>query len=368
MSDRKPPTIGLAIAMPVIAAFFVAFRFQARMITKQKFLSDDWLVLGALVFCIGLSASALGAVFLGNLGGHLNLGPGNQAQNPDSYVALGKAFWAMQLLSVPAVGLAKLSVLFFFRRIFFVSPVLRVVSWAMVALVIAWNITFFFFNMLDCLPIDINWRTTAGASGKCVSIVYIYWSQSLSDIFTDVMILLLPWPQIWKMRLSKAQKLQVSVVFILGYFVVGAGIARMVLSSRSIFSKTRDLDYTYSRAPTVQWLIIEADIGVISACLPVLRPIVASTRLSGVGSLIFKALGRDRSGYPASPESQTQSVSSDTRPVYERKTEKIFPGFHVPDQLAGVEEHQDIQSTDSNVDLEKANTKTSASNAKFTVA
>lgn len=142
--------------------------------------------------------------------------------------------------------------------------------------------------------------------------------------------------------MSKTRRAQLAAVFMLGFLVVGAGIARCVLSADGVTSQSTDLDYTCkqtsapvvfvgmccslfftpsdSRAPAVYWTVIEADVGVISACLPTLRPLLASLKFADIGSSLRKALYWRSSAGKSSQASDTPWSTDDTlNLVHERK-------------------------------------------------
>lgn len=108
---------------------------------------------------------------------------------------------------------------------------------------------------MNCLPIELNWRPVAGASGRCLSIAKIFWGVTLTDIITDAVILAMPWPQIWKLQMSKTRRAQLAAVFMLGFLVVGAGIARCVLSADGVTSQSTDLDYTCEQTSALSSLL-----------------------------------------------------------------------------------------------------------------
>ncbi len=76
-------------------------------------------------------------------------------------------------------------------------------TWVVIAIVSIWNIGFFFANLrklnelpledhcmaltysVDCVPIELNWRPTAGVSGRCADILMLFWAVLISDILTD---------------------------------------------------------------------------------------------------------------------------------------------------------------------------------------
>ena len=51
-------------------------------------------------------------------------------------------------------------------------------------------------------------------------------TKSLNSIITDITILILPLPLIWKLHTNKAQKISLSIIFLLGSFVVFTSIYR----------------------------------------------------------------------------------------------------------------------------------------------
>lgn len=114
-----------------------------------------------------------------------------------------------------------------------------------------------------------------------------------SDSHDAVLILALPWPQIWGLHMSLSRRLQIAVVFMLGYFVVCADVARLVLSLPAVRSRHFRHDYsrtssptqrqctrcssasvTDTRAPIINWKLVEANVSLICACLPTLRPLL----------------------------------------------------------------------------------------------
>lgn len=84
-----------------------------------------------------------------------------------------------------------------------------------------------------------------------------------SDSHDAVLILALPWPQIWGLHMSLSRRLQIAVVFMLGYFVVGADVARLVLSLPAVRSRHVSHDYSRTSPPRPDavdsWLISTND-------------------------------------------------------------------------------------------------------------
>jgi hypothetical protein len=68
------------------------------------------------------------------------------------------------------------------------------------------------------------------------------------------------------------QKITVFCIFLLGGFVVVSGIFRVIAMFEAL---ARHPDRTYSRAPAFYWATIKTGTGIVSGCLPTMRPLVS---------------------------------------------------------------------------------------------
>ena len=80
------------------------------------------------------------------------------------------------------------------RARIFITRTFRIMSWGMIGLASIWTIAFFAANLLQCLPISENWSSLGAALGTCIKTTMMYLAQAWSDVFTDIMILLMPLP------------------------------------------------------------------------------------------------------------------------------------------------------------------------------
>ena len=108
-------------------------------------------------------------------------------------------------------------------------------------------------------------------------------AQAYSDVFTDVVILSLPVPNTWTLHVPVRHKLAISLVFLLGALTICTGIAKVVVFYDVIAAADNVLttDITYICTPIVYWSMIESALGIVGACLPLMRPLVAGTSSSG---------------------------------------------------------------------------------------
>ncbi|KAJ8066897.1 hypothetical protein OCU04_004282 [Sclerotinia nivalis] len=186
MAETQQPTIwGLGIAFTIIAIAAVVLRFQARRIKAQKLEIDDWTILAALTT------------------------------------------YALELLTWPAVGMTKISVLLMYR--------------------------------LSCTPIASQWNFNLEFT--CMNQEALFTTALATDVATDFLVLSLPMYKVWKLQIPTIRK-----IFIIGIFLLG-GLVYTVLDDFP------EADTTWIYAPVFYWTIIETNVGVLSACLPTLRPL-----------------------------------------------------------------------------------------------
>ncbi|MCJ1267534.1 hypothetical protein MMC22_007419 [Lobaria immixta] len=79
----------------------------------------------------------------------------------------------------------------------------------------------------------------------------------------------LPLPLIWKLNLPQKQKFALSGIFLLGGFVTFSSIYRLVHLINLL-----KVSYDYPGFPyvtSVMWTVIEINMAIVSACLPMLR-------------------------------------------------------------------------------------------------
>ena len=101
------------------------------------------------------------------------------------------------LTSTPALGFIKLSILFFYRRIFCTNKktVPDIVILGMIYITIGWTISYFFAHVFACRGnFSAFWSSTIDLITKCVKIFIVLYSFTISDFIMDVIILLIPLP------------------------------------------------------------------------------------------------------------------------------------------------------------------------------
>nr|OQO28851.1 hypothetical protein B0A51_03433 [Rachicladosporium sp. CCFEE 5018] len=164
-------------------------------------------------------------------------------------------------------------------------------------MVVSWSLGSIAATILQCVPIVGSWDKSVHA--KCIDSNAFWMSYSISNILTDVMVLALPMPQVLKLHLDLRERILLCGVFLMGGFVTVASILRATAVHNSLHIQS---DSTWNFIPRGIWTLIEANVGIICASLPILkRPI---------GSLLSRFFG------PMTAGQSSDTWYSDGPPVH----------------------------------------------------
>ncbi|KAI1321388.1 hypothetical protein F5Y16DRAFT_70421 [Xylariaceae sp. FL0255] len=297
-------TPALAIAIGAIFSFLpavaVACRFYCRLRVKRSGLAiDDWLMAMAFFLTLGMGLMLI-------VGGtiHALAQPSPQGLTPGDYkyitdpaeVKTEKIFWAFVLVQVWAFGLAKLSVLYLYRRIF-ATPVFRLLSMLAIIFVGIWTLGFFFSYLFSCgTRFWANWSPLFVLLEDCFDTTPYFFALAITDVITDVIILALPYYWIWRLNISLAKRLAILGVFLLGAIEIATGIIRLVIFIDLTKDYSSDPDGVNHLTTLMVWSMIEISIAVVAGCLPTIWPLVGQCqqlKLSGLFKSMFSPRSRD---------------------------------------------------------------------------
>ncbi|OGM43365.1 hypothetical protein ABOM_008721 [Aspergillus bombycis] len=274
--------MGVSIAIAVVQILVVAARFYARYVQRVAYAVDDYLIIPSLIASLGQSALYIVLLKIGGLGYHLEY----VMQTPEKLVNLQKVTFlsepslmrplirfqglvANQILDFPfTVTPAKISILLFYIRIFS-TPKFRTIAYTVGFIVLGHGIGVFFAAIFQCAPVQYAWDKTI-PGGSCFDQQAFYRYVSPPNILTDVLILVMPLPFVWKLQTRMTQKLALTGVFILG----GMGTVASVLRMTIFFQENALTDPTWASVNLGIWTVIEAGIIIISACLPSIWPLI----------------------------------------------------------------------------------------------
>ncbi|KAJ5904187.1 hypothetical protein N7504_006570 [Penicillium tannophilum] len=257
--SQQGQTLGAIIPFAILSIIAVVLRLLAKSMIHLRYGVDDYLIILGLCCSLGCFSLSTIMVRLGS-GLHLDVVP---TANIPKYL---KCMYAYQLIYTATILSVKLSILTYYVRIFQIRP-FRIAVYAVGSLVVVWAITVWFISIFSCRPINGFWDTSVTSS--CVSNKEFYVGNAVPNICTDVMILILPLRMVWGLQTTRMQKVTLSGIFLLGGFVVVCSCIRLGTQF-----KVDDPDFTWAMNGTVIWTSLEVSFGVISACLPTMRPVV----------------------------------------------------------------------------------------------
>ncbi|MCJ1357975.1 MAG: hypothetical protein MMC33_007972 [Icmadophila ericetorum] len=253
---------GVGIGLGVVATTVVGLRFLAkRLVAVQEAFADDYWILGSLILVYGFLASAGVLVYNGGIGQH------NADLTPEESIIYYRAGFAVQILYMFTITAAKLSVILLYGRLF---PTRRFLFAARIVggLCISWFLASFFVTVFQCKDIAGAWDNSRRL--HCLPVQIFVPIIGLTGLATDIMTLCLPLPVVWRLEgLRVRQKITLTCIFLMGSFVCIASLLRIV----TLRNVTSDLPYTTLTGAS--WSLYEAELAVICACLPTLRPLIS---------------------------------------------------------------------------------------------
>ncbi|CAD6589828.1 MAG: hypothetical protein ASARMPREDX12_004046 [Alectoria sarmentosa] len=293
--NTKGQVIAAAALLPSLGIVLVGLRFYVRIKTKAGLGADDWLTVPALPW----------GVFIGvgeNVIAHTTAPDPDSSPEAQLYQIspaqelLEKIYFIFYTLMIPAYGLIKLSVIFFYRRLFVKGTNSRFdsITKASIVIVILWTIAFFFAHVFACgVYISNTWGPLTDLK-HCANGDVIANGLFISDFLSDLLVLVLPMPIIARLHMSTTRKLNVIAVLMLGTMSFCASIVRMVFNfqiTAAGLAKKTDVDGSLEVLTTLlYWSMIEAGLSLIASCLPSIHVIFASSSLPSIIARVRSAI------------------------------------------------------------------------------
>ncbi|KAE8830382.1 hypothetical protein HRS9139_07006 [Pyrenophora teres f. teres] len=253
----------------VVLASATAFCALTRIIYKAVFSIgelgwDDYSVIAALVAGVP-SVVIIDRTIVPN-----GLGRDVWTVSFDQITNFVKYLYALEILYFLQLALLKLTLLFFFLRIF-PKTIIKRLLWATIGFNVLNGIAFIIVAVFQCQPISFYWtKWDLEGTGKCVDINGLAWTSAIISIVLDIWMLALPLYEVFQLQLSWRKKLSVAVMFCVGTFVTIISILRL----SSLVNFAASSNPTWDQSEVIKWSNIEINVGIICACLPTLRVIL----------------------------------------------------------------------------------------------
>ncbi|OJJ72175.1 hypothetical protein ASPBRDRAFT_43575 [Aspergillus brasiliensis CBS 101740] len=278
----------------VLSISAVTLRIWARRLQGLSLFIEDYLSICALALALAVNALLFQSLHAG-VGEHVDT---LSAATVEKY---SLNLYVMQLFWNTCLPVIKLSIVLFYQRIFPVPSMIFACRSVMLVLA-AWYIAFQTTAIFQCIPIYHEWQKKT-TKGHCIDFVPFVTTLVATNLCTDVLLLILPTRQVWKLQIPWGRKIGLSIIFTLGVIVCAISIIRL-----ENLIAISDSDITWSDTYSHLWTAIESSLGVVVSCLPSLMPIVR----------LVKEKKLRRSGKSSShPLDGSFSYPSYARPPYE---------------------------------------------------
>ncbi|KAJ8065002.1 hypothetical protein OCU04_007305 [Sclerotinia nivalis] len=202
-------TLVVSIFFILLSTIAAALRVWTRIVKSAKFGIDDWLLfVSVFLFYLFCANILVGVYTLG--GGQIYLDPLVLAHKSQQYL---KSEYAIPPIYAINVTTIKLSILFFYRRIFETPSFLRNNSIIM-GICCVWFVATVIGDLLYCIPMATFWDPTV--KGKCFNFALYFLIMELFDMLLDIAILCLPLKIILGLHLPLKNRLGILCIFLLG--------------------------------------------------------------------------------------------------------------------------------------------------------
>jgi len=282
--------IVISVLFPILGLIAVSLRFYTRTKANIRLWIDDWLIVPALMLEFVMAGLMIWGATTQSLGDLLPTpdvpGPeGYLFSDSDQQIRLQQIQYFFDFIGVFAFGLLKLSILFFYRKIFCSAGVTNTkfghVTMVMIVLVIVWTLAFGIGAIFLCgAHPTFAWAPVAVVAEQCSAQLPFLEGYAISDFIMDVLIWSLPLPKIWALHMTVRRKIAVAGVFLVGLLTIGASAARMAIYIKYIVNAFAQSDGETLITYLLFWTMIECGLGVIVVCLPTLRSLYGKMKMS----------------------------------------------------------------------------------------
>ncbi|KAL2138798.1 hypothetical protein VTI28DRAFT_6204 [Corynascus sepedonium] len=203
----QPWTVEVVVSVTVLAVVSVGLRLCSRYLKGQKLWWDDYMIIFSMLWNF-VVVGFIFAMHEAGMGIHADKVP------MDNIVLMAKYLVVAEILYIYNLVWTKLAILLMYYRIFH-FPYFKKMAYGIGGFVIAWCVTCMFLFIFICVPVEKLWYPDL--PGHCIDQVGTWIANAASTILTDVVILALPIPQVWKLQLRRPEKVGVTIAFCLGF-------------------------------------------------------------------------------------------------------------------------------------------------------
>ncbi|KAK5991553.1 hypothetical protein PT974_09837 [Cladobotryum mycophilum] len=271
VEDRSHEIIAATATTWGLAVLLVGLRVVSRRIRGLKLWLDDWLIMASLVWSCAQTFTIIGYQTKHGLGKHIQDAP------PDAAYAWAVGLFIAEMTYAVGLVFVKWAILAFYWRIFHSLQTIKLPIWIILGIVCAWGIANVLLIIFQCVPVYAFWarfdphNPLPSTDYHCgVDDKRFFYGSAIPNILTDIILIAVPVPYIYTIRLPFPQKLGLVSVFLVGAFVIIISIVRLVYLMELDLAS---LDITWNFVNVSMWSSLEGNLAIVCACLPSLKPL-----------------------------------------------------------------------------------------------
>ncbi|KAK3681465.1 major facilitator superfamily domain-containing protein [Podospora appendiculata] len=272
LPDRGPAVFTVTTVTMILATVFVAARMVTRIGIVRRVAWDDYIIMLAWLLAVGLGLTI-------NLGTTKGLGRHDADIDAADKPWLRMCEYVFSILYNPALMATKTSILVFYLRLAKnTQKLLRLGSWATLAIGNVAGTILTIMNIFQCQPISAAWDINV-QTYHCIPLLTEFICSAPVNIVTDLAILALPIPVLTGMQLPPRQKTILVITFTLGIFVTVVDVVRIYylqqaigLDPSAVFGQS--VGFPWNASLSLMWSAVEVNVVIICACIPTLKPLI----------------------------------------------------------------------------------------------
>lgn len=199
-----------------------------------------------------------------------------------------KIQYAAAIIYGPCVWCIKVTLLLILVRVFTPFRKIITVVWAFIFVMLLYYIVVTALKIFVCNPIRTTWDPDV--EGKCLNEYVLFSIDTSLSILTDLIILLLPIPLVWSLRVTTKKKLRTIALLGAGGVATATSIVRLVLVLRLDNSPFQLGDQTISIQRANLLVTAELGVGIICACLPAFNIFFTAAERSSKARYVEKSM------------------------------------------------------------------------------
>lgn len=217
--------------------------------------------------------------------GQLGFGVDVWLVEPEVFSYALKLFYIDESFYLTVLVLTKISILFFYLRIF-PQKKFRWACYGVMAWVGVSGVIFVFMQIFQCIPVNYVWEGWLGTFGphRCLNVHALTYTAAAFSITQDLVILIMPLPLLWNLNTGLRQRIDIGIMFSLGFFILLTSCIRLAFIVKFANTYNPSRDYV---GPLI-WSGLECGVSMIVTSLPGIRTMLTRRRSALAGSTAVK--------------------------------------------------------------------------------